>query len=82
MGPVLIVDLAAVRRPDLGHVDALARLLLVTKRLGIELLVTNTPAELRALIDFVGLPVEMRRQPECRKQLGIQEVVQPGDPPA
>ena len=63
----------------LGHVDALARLQLGAKRFGVALLVTNASDDLVELIGFVGLPIEMRGQPECSEQLGVQEVVQPGD---
>lgn len=42
--------------PDLGSVDALARLQLTAKRLGGRIRLRSTAPELRELIDFVGVP--------------------------
>jgi hypothetical protein len=70
-------------RPDLGLVDALARLELLARRHGCTIQ-WHTCDELRELLLFVGLAgvlaLEPRRETEERIQLGIQEVVQPGDP--
>jgi hypothetical protein len=52
---VLVVDVGGLRVADLETVDALARLSLVTKRLGRPLVLRDVPAELRELIVFAGL---------------------------
>jgi hypothetical protein len=73
------------RRPDLALVESLARLQLSARRRGGRLSLRNVSDDLRGLLELVGLDavlaVEARRQPELRKQLGIDEVVQPGDQP-
>jgi hypothetical protein len=70
---------------DLASVDLLARLQLAAGRLGWSLQLRDASDELRELLAFVGLDevltLEPRREAEEREQLGIQEVVQPGDPP-
>ena len=69
---------------DLALVDLLARLQLAAKRVGGTLVLRQPCEELRRLLDFVGLaealPLEAVGQAEGGIQLGIQEVVQPGDP--
>jgi hypothetical protein len=77
----IVVDLGAVVSPDLGHVDALARLHLAAKRLGLELCIANARDDFVALLELVGLSLEPVGQSERGKRLGIQEVVQPRDPP-
>ena len=71
-------------RPDLGLIDALARLELMARRHGCTIR-WHTGDELRELLLLVGLAevlaLEPRREIEERIQLRIQEVVQPGDPP-
>lgn len=72
-------------RPDLALVDALARLRLAAGRRHCTVTVRGASPELRGLLDLVGLTdvivvAEPRRQPELGEQLGIDEVVQPGDP--
>jgi len=42
--------------PDLGSIDALARLQLTAKRLGGHIRLRSTAPELSELIDFVGVP--------------------------
>lgn len=42
--------------PDLGAVDALARLQLTAKRLGGRIRLRSTAPDLAELIDFVGVP--------------------------
>lgn len=84
-------------RPDVDFVDALARLELAARRLGWALRLTETSAELAALLDLTGLAgvvggvvggsgerlrLEADRQAEGREQLGEQEVVPPHDAPA
>jgi hypothetical protein len=72
-------------RPDLALVEALARLQLGARRRGGRLRLSNVSDELRGLLELVGLDrvlaVEARRQSELGEQLGVDEVVQPRDPP-
>ncbi len=79
-------------RPDLHVVDLLARLRLTAVRCGGRLVLRGDGGDLRALLSLVGLAgvldgdeargvVEHRLQPEGGEQLGVEEVVQPGDPP-
>ena len=72
-------------RADVAIVDALARLQLVARRQGGRVLLRDVPEELRQMLELVGLGEELglepRRQPEVGEQLGVEEVVQPGDPP-
>jgi len=85
-----VVVVEALECPDLVVVDALARLQLAARRLGYSIRLRNPSAELRALLDLVGLadvvldaaalPLEARGETEGGKQLGIEKVVQPGDP--
>ena len=68
-------------RPDLGAIDALARL-----RVGRPLVLRGASAELRDLIRFCGLEgvlgVEREREPEQREDpSGVEEERQLGDPP-
>jgi hypothetical protein len=77
-------------RPDLALVDALARLQLAAGRLGCSIRLRDPCEELRGLLDLVGLAdvvpdaaalaLEARREAEGGEQLGVEEVVQPGDP--
>jgi ABC-type transporter Mla MlaB component len=87
---LVVCDVSAVVRPDLGTVDALARLQLTARRLGREVRVRKACVELRDLFGLMGLsevvpivaglPVEPRGQAEEREQpLGVQEEADPGD---
>lgn len=71
--------------PDLALVDALARVQLMARRRGCSIQVRPCE-ELRDLLLFVGLAdvlaVEPGRQAEEGVELGVEEVVQPDDPPA
>lgn len=51
----LELDARGLRRPDLGTVGGLARAALSARRQGRSLIVANAPAELRRLVDLVGL---------------------------
>lgn len=81
------------RPADLALIDALARLQLAAARDGCSIRVHDAPPGLCGLLGLVGLAglldgspmgcelgVEVERQAEGREQLGVQEVVQPGDP--
>jgi anti-anti-sigma regulatory factor len=70
---------------DLGTIDALARLQLAARRLGLDLRLRDVSPELCELIDLVGLAgvlrVEPRGQAEEREQgLGVEEEGQLDDP--
>ena len=76
---------------DLGFVDALARLELAARRRGWSVRLRDTRDDLAGLLDLVGLTgasgapglaLQADREPEGWEQLGIQEVVPPGDAPA
>jgi hypothetical protein len=77
--------------PDVDFVEALARLELAARRLGLAVHVTHRCDELAALLDLTGLSavvggsglrLEAGGEPEGREQLGIEEVVPPDDAPA
>jgi hypothetical protein len=77
------------RRLDLALVEALARLQLAARRLGCSIRLRDPCEELCGLLDLVGLadvvagaalPLEAGGEAEDGEQLGIEEVVQPGDP--
>ena len=72
----------AERRPDLGSVDSLARMLLATRRLGGTFEVVDASGDLEELLELVGLRGEFCRQPEGREEVGVEEGVEPGDPVA
>lgn len=86
----VVCDVRAIADPDLGTIDALARLALFLRRLGREVRLGEASAELIRLIAFVGLadvlpggalPVEMGRQSEEREELlRVEEEDDPGDP--
>ena len=71
-------------RVGLALIDALMRFALHARRCGWELHLRDVTEELGALLDLVGLggavAVEPRREPERGEDLGVDEVVQPGDP--
>ncbi|MCP9210719.1 STAS domain-containing protein [Streptomyces sp. NEAU-Y11] len=103
-GPVT-VDVAAVSRPDLAVVEALARLRLTARRLGRGMRLRNAGGGLRELLVWAGLEetlsdgpkgthgpaapdpgdglrVDAPGESEEREQgLGVQEGVEPRDPP-
>jgi hypothetical protein len=83
---VLICELGPVQA-DLRVVELLARLQLLTRRLGGELRLRNCPEELRSLLELTGLAeplgLEPCRQSEQREQaLGAEEEGELGDPAA
>ncbi|MDH6698968.1 ABC-type transporter Mla MlaB component [Streptomyces sp. MAA16] len=83
-GPrVVVVDVGPLRAPGLGTVDTLARLQLAARRAGGRILLRGPDPALRALLDLVGLPVdiEVGRHPEQREPpLGVEVEVEPGEP--
>lgn len=83
----LVVDTERLVHPDLELVQVLARLRLVTRRLGGTLQIRNAGEDLRRLVelagltDVLGLSGEALGQAEGGEELGVEKVVQPGDPP-
>jgi hypothetical protein len=81
----LEISLGAIEaeRPTLELVDALMRLRLAARRCGLSVRLRDPPAELRALLELVGLDgvlaLEPRGQTEGGEQVRVDEVVQPGD---
>jgi ABC-type transporter Mla MlaB component len=87
---LVVCDVAALADPDLGIVDALARLQLTARRLGRQVRLRHVSRELRELLALAGLAgvvpaeaglrVEPRGQTEQREQPGgVEERVDPDD---
>ena len=89
---VVTCDVAAVAPADATAIDALARLQLTARRLGRSIRLRNAPDALRELLALTGLSDELplcaglrvqpHRKAEQREQLGIDEEIDPADPPA
>jgi hypothetical protein len=87
----VVVDVSRYRTPDLPLVDLLARLRLVTRRLGLGLVVLGASPELERLLTLVGLRavVPLDPQPgserlghaEAGEEPGVEEVVDVHDAP-
>lgn len=84
-GTERIVGRVEARRAGLALVDALVRFQLVARREGARVRLRNVSEELRTLLELVGLAdvlvLEPRGKAELGEQLGVEEVVQAGDPP-
>lgn len=87
----LVVARLAGERPDLALVDTLARLQLSARRLGWSIRLCGPDAWLCELLDLVGLadvvrvagsPLQAGRETEGGEQLGVEEVLDGGDPSA
>ena len=80
------VEIVAVRVTsavaDLDMVDALARLQLAAQRVGWSLRLRDPSASLCELLVLLGLGAQLGREAEGGEQVGVEEVVEPGDPPA
>ncbi len=65
---------AAARQPDvdLATVDALARFVLVARRLGLTVSVERPSQELVELLDLVGLRGQVLGEPERGEQPGVE----------
>jgi hypothetical protein len=82
--------LAVSRCPDLSVLDELARLQVAARRLGCSIRLRDASGQLWGLIDLVGLSdvvrnaeglvVEVCREAEGGKELGVEEGVEGGDP--
>lgn len=85
-GTEVVVGRLDARAPDLALVDALVRMQLLARRRGCWICLRDASEELRGLLELVGLAgvlrVEPRRQAELGEEGGVEEVVQPADPPA
>jgi hypothetical protein len=80
----IVCDVGAVK-PDVHTIDALARLELAARRLGLEVLLRDASSDLQALIAFAGLRDVLRVEPgwqaEQRKQgVGAEEERELDDP--
>lgn len=82
------IDVSRIAEPDEPVLDALARLQLTARRLGVAIRLHNACPLLVDLIDIAGLAdvlvvtasdVEVDRQVEEREEVGIDEVVLRGD---
>ena len=89
-GDLVVCDVERLARVDFAAVDALARLALTARRHGRQFRVRNASAELRCLLELVGLlgvveletdsAVDPRGKAEQRKEpRGIEEEADPGD---
>ena len=71
--------------PDLGAVDALARVALQAARLGGGITLSDVAPALRELLELAGLGVEVAGQAEVGEErtavVDRQEEAHPGDPP-
>ena len=80
----IVVRLEGSAAPDLGMIDALARLQLAARRTGWTIRLRVACPEVCELIELAGLAdvlaLEALGQPEDGEQLGVEEVVEPGDP--
>jgi hypothetical protein len=77
----------AAQRPDLATIDALARIHLAARRVGLDARLCRPSDALRELLVFAGLDgvlcVEPCGQAEEREQrLGVEEEAELDDPPA
>jgi len=80
----IVCDVRAVA-PDVHAIDALARLQLAARRLGMEIRLSHASGDLQELIAFAGLRevlrVEAGGQAEQRKErLGVEEERELDDP--
>ncbi|MFF4502245.1 STAS domain-containing protein [Streptomyces sp. NPDC001401] len=77
----VVVDVAAIGPPGLGAVDLLARLELAARRAGGRIRLRDPAPSLHALLDLVGLRIEVEGQAEQREPpLRVEEEVEPGEP--
>ena len=82
----IVCEIAGTGAVDLATLEALARLALEARRLGLELRLRSVSSEVRELITLAGLEavllgVQAGRQPEQREQpLRVEEERQLRDP--
>ncbi len=86
----LVCDVGAILDPDAVTVDALARVQLTARRVGLQVRLEHASPELRDLLAFMGLSkvvqlsdrsrLEVERQAEQRKEVGrVEEEADPAD---
>ncbi len=83
----LVYDTTGLADPDLGTVADLARLHVAAQRLGLDVILRNTPPALAELIAFAGLAGVLRIEPQGQAEqreenVGVEEEREPRDPPA
>ncbi|WP_143662275.1 STAS domain-containing protein [Streptomyces sp. Amel2xC10] len=77
---VVVCDVGGVGPPGLAVVDLLARLQLAARRAGGRILLRAPDPALRALLDLVGIPVEVEGEvEEGEPALGVEVEVEPGE---
>lgn len=87
--PTALIVMTVAGPVTLATVDALARLRLAARRVGLDVRLAAEEPELRELLRLTGLEdvalsasvVEVGREAEPREQPGVEEVVDVGDPP-
>ena len=90
-GEPFVCDVSAITEPDERSIDALARVQLHARRLGTSVQVRNACPHLLVVLELFGLSdllpttatttsLEVDRHAEEGKQLGVDEVVDRGDP--
>lgn len=88
---LVICHLGGVDRPDLGTIEALARFNASLRRLGCRVELSNPSPRLLELIELLGLRdalglgqsstgIDAGKAEEGKETLGVEEVVEPGDP--
>jgi hypothetical protein len=81
-----VVARIEARVVDITLIGTLARIALMARRQGRRVRLLDAGPELCGLLELVGLAdavgVQPLREPEGREDLGVDEVVQAGDPPA
>ncbi|MFJ7155629.1 STAS domain-containing protein [Streptomyces sp. NPDC101118] len=77
----VVCDLSALTRPGLPTLDALARLALTARRHGGRLRLAGTPPALAALLELTGLRETLGEPEEREPPRGVEEGVEPRDPP-
>jgi hypothetical protein len=79
-------DCGGIEDPDVGTIEALARMALTARRLGLGLEIQRSRSDLRellALSGLVGLAVEVVGEPEEREEASrVEEEDDPADPVA
>ncbi|MGW2044018.1 STAS domain-containing protein [Streptomyces sp. NPDC001858] len=77
---VVVCDVAGLGPPGLAAVELLARLQLAARRAGGHLRLRAPDPALRALLDLVGLPVQVEGETEQGEPaLGVEIEVEPGE---
>ena len=80
----IVCDVRAISEPDVGTVDALARLQLTVQRLGGSIEFRGASRDLRELVELAGLREVLLLEPvgeteEREETLGVEEEADPGD---